>query len=100
MIVRRIAVAVAAAGVIGAGLLAAPATAAPPHDGGSGHTHHVHTGNGECVDIDRVLFSADHRGLHMGAEASGMLQGPWHGTCSGLIFPGGPPLPPFVPHEH
>lgn len=56
------------------------ALAAPPH-GEGGHTHHVHTGNGGCVDVDAVAFTAEDRGLHRGANASGFEQGIWHGTC-------------------
>lgn len=100
---RRLALAVAVASLpFAAALAAAPALADPPvaHEpGGTAHTHHVHTGNGECVDIDSVLFMVDHRGLHQGANASrGPLQGPFHGTCDGLLYPGGPPVP-FGPHH-
>jgi hypothetical protein len=83
-------------------MLAAPAQADPPvaHEpAGSAHTHHVHTGQGDCVDISSVLFMADHRGLHQGSNASqGPTQGPFHGTCDGLLYPGGPPVP-FGPHH-
>ena len=52
----------------------------------TGHTHHVHTGNGECVDINSVKFEADTRGLHQGSNASGFhTQGPFHGPCHGTI---------------
>ena len=61
------------------GLSTAPVVAAPPH-GPGGHTHHVWTGNGECVDIDSVAFLAEQRGLHRGASASGP-GGPGHGAC-------------------
>ena len=66
----------ATAGVV---LGAASAVAAPPH-GAGGHTHHVWTGNGECVDIDSVAFLAQARGLHRGASSSG-TGGPAHGAC-------------------
>lgn len=56
------------------------ATAAPPH-GDGGHTHHVHTGAGGCVDVDAVAFLADDHGLHRGASASGDHRGIWHGPC-------------------
>ena len=87
----------------GLGGLALPLLGAPAAQGAAdrspvggmfAHSHHIHTGSG-CVDIARVLFEPDHRGLHRGAE-EGQL---WHGTCSGLVYPGGPPLPPFVPHH-
>lgn len=86
------------------GMMAGTASAAPPVSDeplgdGFAHTHHVHTGNGGCVDIDRVYFNVGSRGLHQGANASrGPLQGPFHGTCDGLIYPGGPPVP-FGPHH-
>lgn len=98
---KRFAIALATIPLASA-MLAAPAQAAPPvaHEpGGTAHTHHVHTGNGGCVDIDAVLFLAVHRGLHQGSDASnGPVQGPFHGTCDGLVFPGGPPVP-FPPHH-
>jgi hypothetical protein len=95
---RRVSAAVAA-GLLGAAAFAAPAVAEPPRGGPFQHTHHVHTGDGGCVDIDSVMFNPDHRGLHQGSNASGLDRGPWHGTCAGEVFPGGPPLPPFVPHH-
>lgn len=62
-----------------------------PIGGRTSHPHHVHTGNGECVAIDSVLFEADVRGLHQGANASsfnpadgGHEQGPIHGPCEPL----------------
>lgn len=82
--------------LLGLGMAATPASAAPPvshHPGGAGHahSHHIHTGNGRCVDIASVFFNADVRGLHRGADASrGPLQGPYHGTCDNRVFPGGP----------
>lgn len=84
----------ATAGVVaGTGLLAGSAAAAPPHgEGFLPHSHHVHTGSAGCVEIDSVLFHADHRGLHRGASSSGPDRGPWHGTCDGRLFPGGPTL--------
>ena len=71
-----------------------------PVGGANAHSHHVHTGNGGCVDIASVLFEPDVRGLHRGAD-NNIEMGHntlWHGTCAGEVFPGGPPLPPFVPH--
>lgn len=55
------------------------------------HTHHVHTGNGGCVDIDSVFFIPTDHGLHQGANASSFgnpndpdsTRGPFHGTCDG-----------------
>lgn len=60
--------------------VATGAAAAPPH-GDGGHTHHVHTGQGGCVDVNAVAFFAEDRGLHRGANASGPEQGIWHGPC-------------------
>lgn len=93
---------IAAATAIGIGGLGASSASAngSPLDAPFPHTHHVHTGNGECVDIDSVMFGVDTRGLHQGAHKSGLLYGPWHGTCEGLQYPGGDPLPPGVPHIH
>ena len=45
------------------------------------HTHHVHTGNGGCVDIDSVYFLPLDHGLHQGANSSTSARGPWHGPC-------------------
>ena len=70
------------------GMMAGPAAADPVvrHTPGldGAHPHHVHTGNGGCVDINSVYFLPDHtRGLHGGSEASnGHMQGPFHGTCA------------------
>jgi hypothetical protein len=72
--------------------LAAPAAAAPPTGGPFAHSHHVHTGNGGCVDIAAVLFNPEHRGLHQGSNASTTDRGPYHGTCDSRVFPGGPLL--------
>lgn len=56
------------------------------HGNQTSHPHHVHTGNGECEDIDEVKFEADHLGgLHRGALQSGNQRGPWHGTCAGHV---------------
>ena len=68
---------------------------------GSAHTHHVHTGSGDCVDIASVFFIAADHGLHQGANSSSFgnvndpdtARGPFHGTCSGLRYPGGPVAP-------
>ena len=78
--------------VTGAGFAAGPATAQAPRGGPVEHTHHLHTGNGECVDIDSVRFDPGHRGLHQGANSSGPDRGPWHGTCDSRLYPGGPTL--------
>jgi hypothetical protein len=59
---------------------ALPAAAAPPV-GEGGHVHHVTTGDGRCVPIDAVAFTAESRGLHQGATASGSGKGPEHGPC-------------------
>lgn len=56
------------------------ASAEAPH-GDGGHTHHVHTGDGGCLDVDAVAFFAQDRGLHQGGNASGGEQGIWHGPC-------------------
>ncbi len=64
-------------------LLALPAAvlASPPIGGSGAHPHHVHTGDGECVEIDAVHFNPEERGLHNGAHESGNDKGPWHGPC-------------------
>ncbi len=63
--------------------LSTPAADSPaPVGGPSAHTHHIHTGNGECVDIDSVRFEHTDHGLHQGAAQSGPAHGPWHGTCA------------------
>jgi hypothetical protein len=72
------------------GLAAAPTAFTAPADeapvgtiGQPGvHYHHIHTGNGECRDINSVGFEHDDRGLHQGASQSGSEEGPWHGTCA------------------
>lgn len=53
-----------------------------PHGGPGSHPHHVHTGNGECEDIDERSFEPAGRGLHRGANESGPEHGPYHGTCA------------------
>jgi hypothetical protein len=70
------------------GLVISPGTSfADPAEqsvvGGPGsHPHHVHTGNGGCVDINRVFFEVDDRGLHRGADSSNEHEsGPYHGPC-------------------
>ncbi len=77
MTTRMITIALATAGSMA---VATSAVAAPPH-GDGGHTHHVHTGNGGCVDVDAVAFLPEDRGLHQGANSSGSEQGVWHGAC-------------------
>lgn len=72
-----------AAALFAAAMLAltSPAAHAGSPISDNGHTHHLNTGNGGCVDIDAVRFLAQNRGLHQGANASGTLRGPWHGPC-------------------
>ncbi len=70
-----------AALVAAAMLAAAPAAHAGPPHGEGGHVHHVHTGDGGCVQLDALTFLATARGLHQGANASGFEQGVWHGPC-------------------
>lgn len=103
---RRLALAAALAAVpLSAGVLTlSPAVADSPisfEPGGPGlpHSHHVHTGDGGCVEIDSVFFLATGRGLHHGANMSGPEAGPWHGTCDGWFFPGSTmPAPPHPGH--
>ena len=61
--------------------LVTPVAHAEPPVSDSGHTHHVTTGNGDCVDISAVRFLGGDRGLHQGANSSGSERGPWHGSC-------------------
>lgn len=63
------------------GAVGPPAADQSPAEGMFAHQHFVITGNG-CVDIDRVLFEPDTRGLHRGTSASGHDRGPEH------VFPG------------
>ena len=74
-------VAVALLMAVFAGVAQAQPADQAPVGGQFAHPHHVHTGNGECVDINSVLFEPDVRGLHEGSHASGEDQGPWHGRC-------------------
>ena len=87
----------AAVGLAASGTASAAPAEQSPVGGPRAHTHHVHTGNGGCVDLDAVHFEAGPHGLHHGVRQSAADM--WHGTCSGLIFPGGPALPTFVPHH-
>lgn len=87
---RRFSTTLLAAGAFG--LAAAPAALTAPAEqspvgGATAHLHHVHTGNGECHNIDSVRFEHDDRGLHRGAQESGSDHGPWHGTCEKHIHP-------------
>lgn len=72
--------------VVAIALLFLPATALAdpaeqsPLTGAHLHTHHVNTPAG-CVDINSVAFNAEPRGLHNGANNSGLSNGPWHGPC-------------------
>lgn len=86
--------------LLGGAAYASPADPSPI-GGTNAHTHHVHTGNGGCIDIDSVRFEPGPRGLHHAAETQIGLDHDllWHGTCDGKVFPGGPVLPPFVPHH-
>ena len=82
---RRIAAGVLAVVALGmgSGLAGAEPADQSPIGGSFAHTHHIHTGNGECHDIDQNLFEpkqageARHRGLHQGA-LNGQVG---HGTC-------------------
>ena len=75
---------IAAACVLAGALAMTPtvASAAPPIGGATAHPHHVHLGNGDCVDIDSVLFNVDTRGMHRSSMESGREQGTFHGTCA------------------
>lgn len=81
---RKFSTALLAAGALS--LAAAPAALTAPAEqapvgGSTAHVHHVHTGNGECHNIDSVKFEHDDRGLHRGAHESGSAHGPWHMSC-------------------
>ena len=54
--------------VMGVGAAQAGPAAQSPVGGPNAHTHHVHTGNGGCVDIDRVRFELGPQGLHQGVN--------------------------------
>lgn len=69
-----------AAAILMAVVAIAPVAGATPPHGAGGHTHHVHTPSG-CVDVNRVSFLVEDRGLHRGSNASGIEQGIWHGPC-------------------
>jgi hypothetical protein len=75
-------VAVALLMAVFAGVAQAQPADQAPVGGQFAHPHHVHTGNGECVDIDSVLFEPDVRGLHRASNETGMEKGPFHGTCA------------------
>ena len=83
----RIAAVVVAFGAFGVGASLAGAEPADesPIDGHRAHPHHIHTGDGECKDLDQNLFEPAqegerrHRGLHNGAVQSGRVH---HGTCA------------------
>ena len=73
-------------------VFAGVANAQPPIGGPFAHPHHVHTGNDGCVELDRVLFNPDVRGLHQGSNASGGEdRGPFHGPCGTHPHQGPPP---------
>lgn len=74
--------AVFAAAFVGSGSAAGAVDENAPHGGQGSHPHHVHTGDGECRDVDSVRFEPDDRGLHQGSNQSGPEQGPFHGTCA------------------
>lgn len=103
--VAAVASGLAVAGALVAGGVASSASASPPANdrspvgGENAHTHHIHTGNGDCVELDEVRFEPGGHGLHHGANSSNDRAGMWHGTCDGAVYPGGPPIPPFVPHH-
>ena len=89
---RRIAIVSAALALLMSLGGAASAQGSSPvrHEPGDpAHSHHVHTGNGGCVDIDSVLFMPTGNGLHQGSNASSLgnpnamdtTRGPFHGTC-------------------
>lgn len=85
---RRFPAALLAASALG--LATAPAALTAPADqspvgGATAHPHHVHTGNGECHNIDSVRFEIDDRGMHRAAIESGTEHGPWHGTCASHV---------------
>ena len=68
-------------------IMAGPVMADAPVDKGGAtgglHTHHVHTGNDGCVDIDAVKFKPHEHGLHQGASSSGEDgKGPFHKSCA------------------
>jgi len=74
---------IAAVAFSGAMFLSGAIASAQPADqspiGGDGaHPHHVHTGNGECRDIDENTFEPRDRGLHRGASEGEVH----HGTCA------------------
>jgi len=52
-----------------------------PHGGPGTHPHHIHTGNGDCVDAEKDMEGGA-RGLHRGSNASGPDHGMWHGSCA------------------
>ena len=70
-----------ALGTAGAALADSPAIPPGQPRTGTAHPHHVLLGNGECMEIDRVYFLSESRGLHQGASASGAAQGPEHRHC-------------------
>lgn len=85
---RRFPAALLATGALS--LATAPAALAAPADqsplgGANAHPHHVHTGDGECTNIDSVRFEPGDRGLHRAANESGTEHGPWHGTCASHV---------------
>ncbi len=70
-----------------AGVAVAQPAEQSPVGGMHAHPHHVHTGNGGCVDINSVMFEPGDRGLHHGSNMSTMAQGPFHGTCATHVHP-------------
>lgn len=76
-----------------------PAAEPSPVGGEHAHTHHIHTDSGRCIELDRVHFEPGGHGLHHGVNQSNDRADMWHGTCDGKVYPGGPDLPPFVPHH-
>lgn len=88
---RRLIVGVLLAMAVAVGLVGGAAYAVnehAPHGNQTSHAHHVHTGNGECEDIDEVKFEGDSlKGVHRAAIESGNLNGPWHLTCEAHVHP-------------
>lgn len=64
-----------------AGSALADSPVRPPGSPPPAHPHHVHKGNGGCVDINSVFFVPHPHGLHQGSTASGPNRGPFHGSC-------------------
>lgn len=72
-----------AALVAAAGFSMGPAGAVDEHapHGGAEHAHHIHTGDGECHDLQQNMEGGS-RGLHRATNERGDHDGMWHGTCA------------------